>query len=311
LLLTGLGLALYVRTLARGLLPGDSGEFQVLASLLGHTHPTGYPVYLLLAHPLTWLPLGDIAYRVNLLSAVMATLTVTGVYLAGQLLMPRRWPALVGALALAVSPAFWSQALIAEVYTPGAAFLVGIVVCLLWWDISGRAWSLFTAGVLGGLSLGVHLTVALLAPAVAVFLVVSRRRGWATWRTALLGALAGISLWLLAFLALDWHNPTASFFNSAVYPSHSAWHLTAADLDNPFERLLVWPERPPISVADVCQHRQSDAPAGSGLLAQSAHGTVVAGDCPGRTGPAGLAFTPPGRGGFAWTGPGCPLVLGL
>lgn len=53
--LTGLDLALclgagiaaldlYARTLYRGLLPGDSGEFQVLARLLGNTHPTGYQV---------------------------------------------------------------------------------------------------------------------------------------------------------------------------------------------------------------------------------------------------------------------------
>ena len=34
-------LALYIRTLTPGLLPGDSGEFQTLAYLLGHTHPTG------------------------------------------------------------------------------------------------------------------------------------------------------------------------------------------------------------------------------------------------------------------------------
>ena len=47
---------LYLRTLAPVLLPGDSGEFQALARLLGNTHPTGYPIYLLLAHPFTWLP---------------------------------------------------------------------------------------------------------------------------------------------------------------------------------------------------------------------------------------------------------------
>jgi hypothetical protein len=39
-----LSLVLYARTLAPGLLPGDSGEFQTMAILLGHTHPTGYPV---------------------------------------------------------------------------------------------------------------------------------------------------------------------------------------------------------------------------------------------------------------------------
>ena len=38
--------------------------------MLGVTHPTGYPTYLLLAHLFTYLPFGDSAYRVSLASAV-------------------------------------------------------------------------------------------------------------------------------------------------------------------------------------------------------------------------------------------------
>ena len=72
------GLVLYVRTLAPGLLRDDSAEFQTLAYTLGMTHPTGYPVYLLLAKLFTLLvPVRDIAYRVNLLSAVLAALALS------------------------------------------------------------------------------------------------------------------------------------------------------------------------------------------------------------------------------------------
>jgi 4-amino-4-deoxy-L-arabinose transferase-like glycosyltransferase len=238
---SGLSLALYVRTLAPGLLPGDSGELQTLSVLLGNTHPTGYPLYLLIGKLFTWLPVGDVAYRVNLLSAVMAALAVAGVYLAGRLLVGHRLPALVGAIAMAVSPTFWSQAVIAEVYTPGAAFLVAVLVCLLAWNTYRNPRYLFLAGVLGGLSLGVHMTVALLAPAVGVFLLLSwwraRGQGQAIWRPALLGALAGTGLMLVAFLALDWNAPRANFFDSAVLPSRSAWGYQANGLTTPFERL--------------------------------------------------------------------------
>jgi hypothetical protein len=229
--------ALYVRTLAPGLLPGDSGEFQALAYLLGDTHPTGYPVYLLLAKPLTWLPLGDVAYRVNLFSAVMAALTVAGIYLAGRLLTGYRGPALLGALILAVSPTFWSQALIAEVYTPGAAFFIAVLLMLLLWNGTGEARYLFASGVLGGLSVGVHMSGLLLAPAAGLFLLLSRRRGGATWRPALLGALTGAALALIAFLVVDHNDPTANYFGAAVQPSRSAWGFEATDLDQPLERL--------------------------------------------------------------------------
>ena len=47
--------ALYLRTLAPGVLGGDSGEFQFAAWLGGFAHPTGYPLYLLLGYLWTHL----------------------------------------------------------------------------------------------------------------------------------------------------------------------------------------------------------------------------------------------------------------
>ncbi|MBK8822702.1 MAG: DUF2723 domain-containing protein [Anaerolineales bacterium] len=64
LLIFSVSLTLYLRTLAPSLLYGDSAEFQTIAFTLGLGHPTGYPVYILLAKLFTFLPFGDIAYRV-------------------------------------------------------------------------------------------------------------------------------------------------------------------------------------------------------------------------------------------------------
>src|SRR5690349_15544120 len=63
-------LALYVATLAPSVMPGDYAEFQFCAAILGIPHPTGYPLYVLLGKLFTLLPVGDVAYRVNLSSAV-------------------------------------------------------------------------------------------------------------------------------------------------------------------------------------------------------------------------------------------------
>ncbi len=235
LFITALGL--YLRTLAAGLLPGDSGEFQTLASLLGHTHPTGYPIYLILAKPFTWLPWRDIAWRVNLVSAVMAALTAVGLYLTARLLTGSALLALAGAFLLAISPTFWSQARIAEVYTPGTAFLMAILGLLVWWDARDAAWALFLAGLLGGLSLGVHMTVALMAPAVLLFLLLHHRREWVVARIALAGAGLGVLLTLLTFWLIDRHNPPANYFQAVILPSISAWDLTPGALDAPWERL--------------------------------------------------------------------------
>ena len=232
-----LALALYVRTLYPGLLPGDSGEFQALAYLLSDSHPTGYPVYLLLARLAVFLPMQDVAYRVNLFSALMAALSVALVYLTGRVLSGSRWAGLLGAAALAVSGSFWSQAVIAEVYTPAAAFLAGLTFLLALWHEQPKPAYLFTAGLLGGLSLGVHLMVALAAPAAAVFLLSRRPRWRDLWRPALFGLLTGLALWLAAFLLLDRNQGYANYFNNSILPARSAWQFAPTALDSPFERL--------------------------------------------------------------------------
>ena len=67
--LAGLSLVFYALTLAPTMLEGDSGEFQSLLRTLGIVHTTGYPLYTLVGHAFTWLPFGDVAYRVNAFSA--------------------------------------------------------------------------------------------------------------------------------------------------------------------------------------------------------------------------------------------------
>src|SRR5829696_19628 len=132
------GLALYVRTLAPALLLGDGAEFQTLAATLGMAHPTGYPIYLLLGKLFTWLPIGSVAYRVNLLSACAAALALALLYLLGRRLGSRASAALVGPLALAVCNLFWWHAVMAEVYTLGTVFLAGMLLLLYTWRHTGN-----------------------------------------------------------------------------------------------------------------------------------------------------------------------------
>jgi hypothetical protein len=135
-----LSLALYLRTLAPSVaaLYDDSLEFPLVAHRLAIAHPTGYPLYTLLARLASLGPWSNVAWSVNLLSALAAAVTVALVYLVARCLLPppaqvRRLPALAGALALAVSPVFWSQAVVAEVYTLHAAFVAGLLWLALRW----------------------------------------------------------------------------------------------------------------------------------------------------------------------------------
>src|SRR5215208_4066009 len=130
---------LYFGTLAPTVLPYgvpdtlDSPMLQAEVSVLGIGHPTGYPTYMMLTHLFTYLPVGDVAYRTNLASAVYGALAVVVVYLIGLRLSGRVVAAAVGALAFGVSGTFWSQAVIAEVYTLDALFVSLTVFVLLVW----------------------------------------------------------------------------------------------------------------------------------------------------------------------------------
>ena len=168
-------LALYLRTLAPSVafLFDDSLEFQLVGYRLAVAHPTGYPLYTLLLKLFSFLPFGDVAYRANLLSAVCASLAVAIVYLAALQLTQSVFASLVAALALAVSPVFWAQAVIAEVYALNALF----VAALIYGAIVGR-WSarrLPLLALLFGLALTHHRTVLLMAPALVGFSIFNFR----------------------------------------------------------------------------------------------------------------------------------------
>lgn len=232
-----LSLGLYARTLIPWVLPGDSGEFQVLAYQVGIAHTTGYPIYMMLARLFIALaPIGEVAYRVNLFSALMGGLTVAGLYVAGRLLTDNRWGALLAALVFTISSTFWSQAVIAETYTAAAAFQVAVWGALLVWYKTGRKWALFVAGVLGGVGLGVHTSLALLAPAVGIFLLLNKNRWAELWKPALSGGLVGVALFIIGFMIVDLHAPPANIFNAAYGPARSAWALTEEDIQNPAVR---------------------------------------------------------------------------
>src|SRR5215203_5961883 len=198
-LLAGVGvfvlvLILYLRTLAPTVLylqdPKllDAVMLQMQVSVLGITHPTGYPTYMMLTHLFTYLPFGDPAYRVNLASAVYAALAVVAVYVGGLLLSRRVVAAASGALAFGLGTALWSQAVIAEVYTLNALFVsVTIVVLLLWREYRKDRYLLLSA-FLVGLCLTNHLTSGLLLPAGLLFVALVDWRKLVDVRLVLGGA---------------------------------------------------------------------------------------------------------------------------
>jgi len=229
--LTALSAILYVRTCAPSLLFGDSGEFQFVPYILGIAHPTGYPLYVMLGW--LWshlLPLGNVAYRMNLFSSFWAALTVGVSYLLARNFIARaagryepvatRAAAGVVAATFAVTQTFWSQAVIAEVYTLNALFVALVLLLfLLWAQTPLRRAHLVALALTFGLALTHHRTILALVPGMLVcFLLLKREptggQGIAVapshvrvlWRDGIVVA-AGVLAPLLLYLYLPLRAP--------------------------------------------------------------------------------------------------------
>lgn len=166
-------LLIYLRTMAPTVYGLDSAELTTGAYTLGIVHPPGSPVYLLLGHFFTWLPIGDVGYRVNLLSVVAGSVMTGFLYLILYQLTRIRWLALITTWILAFSYYVWISALTAELYALQGAWVAGLFWLALRWREQQRPWQLLLFTFLYGLGLGNHLSLVLLIPGFTVLLFVA------------------------------------------------------------------------------------------------------------------------------------------
>lgn len=231
----------YVLTLAPGLsfdnLGTDGGDLIAAAYNLGVPHPTGYPTYTLLAWLFTRLPVGVIAYRVNLLSAVCAAGTVAFAFHLAQRLLPLAEPEpeahtawlLPGAaaLTLAFSSLLWSHAVISEVYALLALLAALLLWLLLRWRQGGADRYLWLAALVFGLGLGNHVTLAFAAPFALILLWPERARWWRprVFVPILCLFVAGLGVYVYLPLAAR-HQPPVNWGNPQTWRGF-LWVVTA------------------------------------------------------------------------------------
>jgi hypothetical protein len=194
----------YFLTAARDIVVGDSPELTMAAVTLGVAHPPGYPLFTMLSHLFSFLPVGPVPFRVNLFSVVCNALAVGVVFLTGFQLSRSRLAAAIGAMILAFNPLFWSWSLVAEVF-PLNNFLAALLVYLLviWNNRPQDYGALVGAAFVAGLALTNHQTVVLLGPAVCFLLL--RNRAVLLARPRIIGICAGAFLIGLApYAYLPW-----------------------------------------------------------------------------------------------------------
>jgi hypothetical protein len=219
----------YANTLAPGLTwannGADGGDFITAAYTGGVAHPTGYPLYLMLARFFQLLPFSNVAFRTNLLSLVFTVGAALLLYwFVLRIFKEDPNKEIVGgvtALAFGLAKLVWSQAVITEVYAM-QEFLVILFLLILFGEFQlfeghpiGHNLGL---GLVVGLAFSNHKTALFLLP---ILLLIGLRKqhneenprrftrhldlrrlpvDWRNLGFRLVGFTLGSSLYLLLFL---------------------------------------------------------------------------------------------------------------
>jgi hypothetical protein len=218
---------LYLATLAHGLVLGDPSEYTFVAHILGIAHPPGY-AFITLAGKLiqTLIPVGEIPWRMHLLSAVSATLAALFIYgtiraISSIVPGPQKHftplIALFAALSAALSTNIWQHAIHTNPHIITATFLTANLFLLTKWfaglqtgqNVTRPANAptqpdtnhkyLYAFCLSAGLGLTHHPLTVFSFPAYALFILWVRPNIWREWRVLLkmlLLALLGLSVWL-------------------------------------------------------------------------------------------------------------------
>ncbi|GAB4571078.1 MAG: hypothetical protein Kow0077_06760 [Anaerolineae bacterium] len=207
LAVVGLFAVLYGLTLAPGIQPADSGEFQLVLSRWGIAHPPGYPLYTVIGGMLVYLfPPRNAALGANLYSALTALITLFAITRAMRHLTGSGWAGIIAATLLGTATTFWTTATQASIRPMTTLFMALMVVAALWYrrtvtagDHSATRKALIAFGLAAGFGVTHHASLLFAGTVLAagilaadLGLIRSPRR----WLQAIGAALLGALPWL-------------------------------------------------------------------------------------------------------------------
>jgi hypothetical protein len=245
----------YALTLLPGVgYSGDTAKFQFLGKVLGTPHATGYPTYLVLNHLfVTLFPLGSLAYKANLLSAVFTVAAAVVLLQTLRALGISRFIAVLTPVTFGLTATVWLHSLVAEVYSLHLLFVALVIHFFLRWTQTRADRYFLAAWACYGLSFGNHLTTVTLLPAILYVI-------WATDRTVfrdrrkLLAMVLFLALGALQYVYIFWRYQDPATPYAEMRPNNLQellWYLTGAgfrDLMFAFSPMEVLTQRVPMFV---------------------------------------------------------------
>ena len=200
IVLTALTLMVYAFTAAPGVTLADSGDFINGVLTLGIVHPPGYPLYTVLGHLFTYLPFGELAYRVNLFSALWGALCLGVVFLILRILSIERIHAVFACVFLGFTTVFWSKTGAAEAYSLNGFLIACVVLSILSYNRDKKKSQFYLIFLTTGLALSNHYPLVILSGLGLVFLLDRRGLRGGDFLKGLLFLGLGLTPYLYLFI---------------------------------------------------------------------------------------------------------------
>ncbi len=238
----------YALSAHRHLMYLDMGEFALVPFIAGISHPTGFPLFIMVGWVFSHIvPLGTVAFRMSLLSALCVA--AAAAFLAAHIddVTDRPWLALGCAVFFAFGDIAWKIATRPDPHAMAILGFTAMVFFLLRWKRTGSPRALIAAAFAFGCGVSVH--PILLLSTFGLLLLFATEVHRTQTRTMIQAAGAGFAA-LIAYLYIPfrslWYNadpvdPTRllglpdgqPFFNygNPSTPSRLLSYLTGAEFD--------------------------------------------------------------------------------
>jgi hypothetical protein len=184
--------------------PGDSGLISFASFFLGTAYPPGYPLHLLLGKLFTFIPLGNVAFKVNLVAAAFGAGASLLAYETARYTTKNPVASLLAPLVVIASPSFILQSSMAK----GGIYTLSSFLVMLIFYLGLRALReedsfkyMLLASLLFGIGMADHHTIGLmLFPLSYVYIAKRRELPFGTVALSLVFSIAGFATYLYLYL---------------------------------------------------------------------------------------------------------------
>jgi hypothetical protein len=185
----------YTQTLLPGVDLGDTGGFQAAVLWPAVSARQAYPLYYSLAKPfVATLSAAHPARGLNLFSALWGACAVALLALVVIAVTESRAGGVIAGLFLAFSYTFWSQSIIAEVYTLHLTIVGACLLALVWYAARPSVIRLAAFCLLYAVGFGNHLSMIILFVPFAVFILLTNPAPRRLFRPRIVALVIGLAV---------------------------------------------------------------------------------------------------------------------